>query len=60
MRYRPGEGESVRHVHTLNGTAVAVGRTIIGIVENHQQHDGSVEIPAVLHDYGAPARLDPA
>jgi seryl-tRNA synthetase len=59
VRYRPGEGESARHVHTLNGTAVAVGRTIIGIVENHQQDDGSVEIPAVLHEYGAPARLEP-
>jgi seryl-tRNA synthetase len=59
VRYRPGEGESARHVHTLNGTAVAVGRTIIGIVENHQQEDGSVEIPAVLHEYGAPARLEP-
>jgi seryl-tRNA synthetase len=59
VRYRPGEGEGVRHVHTLNGTAVAVGRTIIGIVENHQQDDGSVEIPAVLHDFGAPARLEP-
>ena len=59
VRYRPGEGESVRHVHTLNGTAVAVGRTIIGIVENHQQDDGSVEIPAVLHEFGAPARLEP-
>jgi seryl-tRNA synthetase len=59
VRYRPGEGEGVRHVHTLNGTAVAVGRTIIGIVENHQQHDGSVEIPAVLHEFGAPARLEP-
>ena len=59
VRYRPGEGEGVRHVHTLNGTAVAVGRTIIGIVENHQQEDGSVEIPAVLHEFGAPARLEP-
>ena len=59
MRYRPGEGEAPRHVHTLNGTAVAVGRTIIAIVENHQHDDGSVEIPAVLHEYGAPARLEP-
>jgi seryl-tRNA synthetase len=60
VRYRPGEGESVRHLHTLNGTAVAVGRTIIGIVENHQQDDGSIEIPAVLHEFGAPTRLEPA
>ena len=60
IRFRPAEGEAVRHVHTLNGTAVAVGRTIIGIVENHQNEDGSVDIPAVLHDFGAPLRLEPA
>jgi seryl-tRNA synthetase len=47
-------------VHTLNGTAVAVGRTIIAIVENHQNDDGSVDIPAALHDFGAPLRLEPA
>jgi seryl-tRNA synthetase len=60
VRYRPGEAEPVRHVHTLNGTAVAVGRTIIAIVENHQRDDGSVEIPAILHPFGAPERLEPA
>jgi seryl-tRNA synthetase len=60
IRFRPSEGESPRHVHTLNGTAVAVGRTIIAIAENHQREDGSVEIPAVLHQFGAPPVLDPA
>ncbi len=60
IRYRPAEGEAVRHLHTLNGTAVAVGRTVIGIVENHQNDDGSVEIPAVLHEFGAPLRLESA
>jgi seryl-tRNA synthetase len=60
IRFRPGEGEALRHVNTLNGTAVAVGRTIIGIVENHQNDDGSVDIPAVLHEFGAPLRLEPA
>ena len=60
VRYRPAEGEGVRHVHTLNGTAVAVGRTIIAIVENHQADDGSVAIPEALHTFGAPARLGPA
>jgi seryl-tRNA synthetase len=60
VRYRPGEGEGVRHVHTLNGTAVAVGRTIIAIAENHQNEDGSVDIPEVLHPFGAPLRLDAA
>jgi seryl-tRNA synthetase len=60
VRFRPAEGEAVRHAHTLNGTAAAIGRTIIAIVENHQQDDGSVEIPAVLHEFGAPVRLEPA
>jgi seryl-tRNA synthetase len=53
-RYRPVDGKGTEHVHTLNGTAVAVGRTIISIVENHQQEDGSIRIPEVLHAYGAP------
>jgi seryl-tRNA synthetase len=57
IRQRPAEGEPPRHVHTLNGTAVAVGRTIIALVENHQQGDGSIEIPAVLHPFGAPERI---
>jgi len=60
IRFRPAEGEAVRHMHTLNGTAVAVGRTIIAIVENHQTDDGSVDIPAVLHEFGAPRVLEPA
>ncbi len=56
VRYRPGDG-AVRHVHTLNGTAVAVGRTIIAIVENHQQGDGTIAVPSVLHEYGAPGTI---
>jgi seryl-tRNA synthetase len=60
IRFRPAQGEAPRHVHTLNGTAVAVGRTIIAIVENHQNDDGSIEIPAVLHEFGAPRVLEPA
>jgi len=56
VRYRPGDG-AVQHVHTLNGTAVAVGRTIIAIVENHQQGDGTVAVPQVLHEFGAPETI---
>jgi seryl-tRNA synthetase len=56
IRFRPGGG-SPRHVATLNGTAVAVGRTMIALVENHQRDDGSVAIPEVLHAWGAPAEL---
>jgi seryl-tRNA synthetase len=57
IRYRPDEGVPPRFVHTLNGTAVAVGRTIIAIAENHQTADGTVEVPAVLRDFGAPATI---
>jgi seryl-tRNA synthetase len=46
-------------LHTLNGTAVAVGRTIIAIVESGQRADGSVALPEVLRPYGAPAELTP-
>ncbi len=50
VRTRVGEGDN-RPVHTLNGTACAVGRTIIAVLENHQRDDGSVELPEVLHAY---------
>ncbi|MEK6229190.1 MAG: serine--tRNA ligase [Actinomycetota bacterium] len=59
VRYRPAEG-GPRHVHTLNGTAVAVGRMIIALVENGQQEDGSVVLPGELAQYGAPERIDAA
>ncbi len=47
----------VRMLHTLNGTAVAVGRTLIALLENGQREDGSVALPGVLSAYGAPAVL---
>ena len=56
-RYRPAETKGPRHLHTLNGTAVAVGRTIIALVENHQRDDGTIAIPEVLHRFGAPAEI---
>ena len=49
-RVRRADG-TVEALHTLNGTAVAVGRTIIAIVENHQRADGTVALPAALHPY---------
>jgi seryl-tRNA synthetase len=58
-RYKAADAKGTEHVHTLNGTAVAVGRTIISIVENHQQEDGSIAIPEALHAYGAPPVLAP-
>jgi seryl-tRNA synthetase len=62
IRFRPGGSEGGRpaQVHTLNGTAVAAGRTIIALLENGQQEDGSVTLPAALVPYGAPAALAPA
>ena len=58
VRFRPPGGKGPRHVHTLNGTAVAVGRTIIALAENHQQEDGTVRVPEVLHAFGAPEQID--
>jgi seryl-tRNA synthetase len=53
--------EGNRPVHTLNGTATAIGRTLIAVLENHQRHDGSVEVPEALHPYlpAGMARLGP-
>ena len=50
-RYRPAEGKGTRPVHTLNGSGLAVGRTIIAILENYQRHDGSVAVPEALQPY---------
>jgi seryl-tRNA synthetase len=58
-RYRPAEGASPRHVHTLNGTAIGVQRTIIALAENHQDGDGVVQVPAALHAFGAPKTVGP-
>ena len=56
-RYRPADGESPQAVHTLNGTAVAVGRTMIALIENRQERDGGFTLPNTLHPYGAPERI---
>lgn len=50
-RYRKTDGKEVAHVHTLNGSGLAVGRTLIAVLENYQQEDGSVVIPDVLRPY---------
>ncbi len=52
-----GSGKGTQTPHTLNGTAVAVGRTIVALLENGQEADGAVQLPEVLVPYGAPARL---
>jgi seryl-tRNA synthetase len=56
-RYRAAQGEPPEPVHTLNGTAVAVGRTLIALLENGQREDGTVGIPASLQEFGAPERI---
>ncbi len=50
-RFRPKEGKGTRFVHTLNGSGLAVGRTLIAILENYQNEDGSVAIPEALRSY---------
>jgi seryl-tRNA synthetase len=58
MRSAGAEGRArTQTPHTLNGTAVAVGRTIVALLENGQQADGGVQLPDVLVPYGAPARI---
>ena len=51
LRYRPTEGGKPQYCHTINGSGLAVGRTLVAIVENYQQEDGSILIPEVLQDY---------
>ncbi len=59
IRYRQADGRPA-YLHTLNGTAVAVGRTIIALLENGQREDGSVALPDAVVRYGAPVVLAPA
>jgi seryl-tRNA synthetase len=59
-RYRPEGEKGTRFLHTLNGSGLAVGRTLVAVLENGQQADGSVIIPAVLHPYmGGVTKLEP-
>lgn len=52
IKYRsPGEFKGSRFVHTLNGSGLAVGRTLVAVIENYQRMDGSIEIPEVLRPY---------
>ena len=61
LRYRPAGGGKPEHCHTLNGSGLAVGRTLVAVLENYQEADGSVTIPAALRPYmGGVDRLAPA
>ncbi|MFN8593239.1 MAG: serine--tRNA ligase [Thermomicrobiales bacterium] len=60
IRFRPGEGERPRFVHTLNGSGLALPRTMIAIMEHYQQEDGTIEVPMVLRPYmGGKAVIGP-
>jgi seryl-tRNA synthetase len=50
-RYRPKESRQPRHVHTLNGSGVAIGRALIAVMENYQQQGGSIAVPDALQPY---------
>lgn len=51
IRFRENKGDKPRLVHTLNGSGLAVGRTVVAILENYQREDGTVALPPVLHPY---------
>jgi seryl-tRNA synthetase len=51
IKFRPPGGARAEFVHTLNGSGLAVGRTLIAVLENYQRKDGSVVVPEVLRPY---------
>jgi seryl-tRNA synthetase len=51
IKFRPREGAKAAHAHTLNGSGLAVGRTLVALLENGQEADGSVTLPKALHAY---------
>lgn len=60
IKYRPSAGSRARFLHTLNGSGVAIGRTLIAILENYQHADGTVTVPEALRPYlGGLERLVP-
>jgi seryl-tRNA synthetase len=59
IRYRPADGGKPQHLHTLNGSGVALARTIVALLENNRQADGSVNIPDALRPYVGFDRIDP-
>ncbi|MEE1543101.1 MAG: aminoacyl--tRNA ligase-related protein, partial [Alphaproteobacteria bacterium] len=50
-RYRPANAKGTRFVHTLNGSGLAVGRTLVAVMETYQNADGSISVPDVLKPY---------
>lgn len=60
IRYRPTEGKGTRFVHTINGSGLGLPRTLIGVLENNQKADGSIDVPEVLWPWmGGVERIEP-
>ncbi|NNF38860.1 MAG: serine--tRNA ligase, partial [Gemmatimonadetes bacterium] len=57
LRFRPGAGDRPEFVHTLNGSALALPRTVAALLETYQDEDGSVRLPEVLHPYVGTDRI---
>jgi seryl-tRNA synthetase len=57
IRYKPKGSKKTDFVHTLNGSGLAVGRTVVAILENYQRADGTVTVPAVLRPYMGGAEM---
>jgi seryl-tRNA synthetase len=60
IRFRPGPGERPQLVHTLNGSGLAVGRTVVAILENYQREDGTVAVPEALQPYLGLSEIGPS
>jgi seryl-tRNA synthetase len=56
-RYKPAGGKGTVFLHTLNGSGVAIGRALIAVMETHQQADGSILLPEVLHPFMGTDRI---
>jgi len=51
IRFKEGQGEGTKFVHTLNGSGLAIGRTMAAIMENYQEKDGRIRVPDALRGY---------
>ena len=58
LKARVRREKGTEFVHTLNGTAFAIGRTLAAIMETHQREDGTIAVPEALHAFGAPKVMD--
>lgn len=59
IKFKPEGGGKPRFLHTLNGSGLAVGRTLLAVLENGQQEDGSIQLPKALQKYGLPLEIKP-